>query len=219
MPRANSLNIRTKGTTGTSTSLWPTYQGAGQRIQTCMPMCEKRTYWPKRHGAHLQNTPPWLSGKTTQLGAQQRQRPLAKQSDPSTRGGDKHAPDHRPTRRELGQMAVEISQGSGNAPRDFRATMGSTCPWFRGMLMVTARALHRVIAHTNTECLPYPHGSIDINTGIILLTPRTQASHDDQDRPVLLESPDGGIHPQGHQKQWWWNKDHHNGRIDGADST
>jgi len=52
-------------------------------------------------------TPNWVPAEA---------RPLVKQSDLSTLVGI-NTPDYRPTR-GVGQMAVEISQGSSNVPRD-----------------------------------------------------------------------------------------------------
>jgi len=82
-------------------------------------------------------TPNWVLAEA---------RPLTKQSDPKHTSGDKHTPDHRPTR-GVGQMAVEISQGSGNAPRILRACYAINLSSVRGMLMVMARALRGAIAH------------------------------------------------------------------------
>jgi len=57
MPQANSLNIRTKGELDQYHCRSPHIRGVGQHIQTCVPMCEKRTYRPKSCGAHCKTLP------------------------------------------------------------------------------------------------------------------------------------------------------------------
>jgi len=68
----------------------------------------KEAWSPLQNAALVKwKTPNWVPAEA---------RPLAKQSDLSTLVGI-NMPQTRPTR-GVGQMAVEISQGSGNTPKD-----------------------------------------------------------------------------------------------------
>ena len=64
-------------------------------------------------------------------------------------------------------MAVEISQGSGNVPRD-----PQSLPWDQPVHSQRhVNGHHKGTTQSdstpNKECLPHSHGSVDINTGII----------------------------------------------------
>jgi len=71
MPWASTLNIGTKPKVNLTSILpWPTFWEVGQHTQTCMPMCKKHTYWPKRHGVQCR-TLHWSNGRHP-IGCQQR---------------------------------------------------------------------------------------------------------------------------------------------------
>jgi len=110
-------------------------------------------------------TPDWVPAEA---------RPLTRQSNPNTlvRINTPQTPDPRPNQRSGQDGCGDIPGEAAMHPGILKAQYGINLSSIRGLLLVTVRALHGVMAHWMRECVPHLHGTIIIDTGIVPVSSR-----------------------------------------------